>query len=246
MNLYKNLKALLHKSIPKKMLLKYEDELRFFYYLFYKGKKYQCNVCEKQIKSFIVENGNKICPRCGSLARGRKLFALLENQFLFENSEVLHFSPPRYLFSKLKKKKIKYVTTDYEDEFIAEHNYNIKDIAVASEKFDLIICYHVLEHVDEDQKAISELFRVLKKGGFCLVQTPFKEGEIYENDTVTSPSEREKHFGQNDHVRIYSREGLKERLENVGFKVCIKLIKSDLGNKSGFNLEETILICEKN
>lgn len=87
--------------------------------------------------------------------------------------------------------------------------------------------------------------RVLKKGGSCLVQTPFKKGEIYEDETIKSPKQREIHFGQFDHVRIYSKEGLKERLENVGFNVSLKHFNSDYDNLHGFNKDETVLICKK-
>lgn len=92
---------------------------------------------------------------------------------------------------------------------------------------------------------MQELWRVLHKGGNCLIQTPFKEGEISEDSTITTPEDREKYFGQNNHVRIYSIAGLKQRLENTGFKVDVKRFTESPENFNGFDQEETVLICHK-
>jgi hypothetical protein len=43
--------------------------------------------------------------------------------------------------------------------------------------------------------------------------------EIYEDPSITDEAGRWKHFGQNDHVRLYSKQGFLERLRGVGFKV---------------------------
>ena len=107
----------------------------------------------------------------------------------------------------------------------------------------MIICYHILEHIIEDTIAMKELFRVLKKSGKVLVQTPFQEGEIYEDETIVTPEDRLKHFGQDNHVRIYSIEGLVERLNNAGFTTEIRTLKGD--SYFGFSENERIIICEK-
>jgi ubiquinone/menaquinone biosynthesis C-methylase UbiE len=85
--------------------------------------------------------------------------------------------------------------------------------------YDLVFCNHVLEHVPDDQKAMSELYRVLKKGGTLIAQVPIKEDRLktFENWSITSPDERAKVFGQYDHVRIYGQDYY-SRLEKVGFK----------------------------
>jgi len=109
----------------------------------------------------------------------------------------------------------------------------------------LIICYHILEHITDDYQAINELFRVMKKGASCIVQTPFKDGDIYENPSIINELERLKHFGQKDHVRIYSVNGLKERLTQAGFRVDIKQFNELEDNKFGFKVSEKVLICTK-
>ncbi len=138
---------------------------------------------------------------------------------------------------------MKYFSTDFENEFIAEYNYDITQIPVENNFFDLIICYHILEHIEDDKKAMEELQRVLKSGGTCIIQTPFKEGDIYEDAFKKTKKERLEAFGQEDHVRVYSVNGLKERLCANGFKnVEVKTFDADA--RYGL-MDETILIAKK-
>jgi SAM-dependent methyltransferase len=155
---------------------------------------------------------------------------------------VLDFSPSRCLYRKLKNYPgISYISTDLSGDFLADRQYDITAIDAPDNRFDLILCYHILEHIPADQVAMRELRRVLKPGGTCLVQTPFKSGEIYENPAVTTPEERLQHFGQEDHVRIYSIQGLKERLEGAGFAVEVKTFGSGPTVKNGFATGDTVL-----
>jgi ubiquinone/menaquinone biosynthesis C-methylase UbiE len=101
-----------------------------------------------------------------------------------------------------------------------------------------------LEHIDEDRQAMSELFRVMKPGGKGIIQTPFKEGNIYENDTIVTREERKIHFGLEDHVRIYSVAGLCERLEQVGFLTKAISFQVEPPNFHGFR-NETVIFIEK-
>lgn len=245
--MYNSLKNLLKKIIPRNFIFKNEPFFRFFHGVFYIGNSHQCNVCTKKLTSFItLENNDLLCPFCGSLARNRRLWQLLNSEHKLAGS-VLHFSPSRNIYRKLKKRSdIRYVTSDYEDEFIADFNFDITNIDQKDASFDNIICYHVLEHIPEDEKAMKELYRVLKPTGTTFIQTPFKDGTIYENASITSPEDRLQHFGQEDHVRVYSPEGLKERLIQVGFQVNILTLKStEKDVYYGYNSPETILIATK-
>ncbi|MEC3907251.1 methyltransferase domain-containing protein [Tamlana sp. 2201CG12-4] len=145
-----------------------------------------------------------------------------------------------------KTKSINYFSTDFENKFLADYNFDITNINQESNTFNTIICYHILEHINDDDKAMDELYRVLKTGGQIYIQTPFKEGDIYENKSIVSPEEKLKHFGQEDHVRVYSIEGLKNRLQNHGFKV-LKMTFNEQPNDIflGFKSPETILIATK-
>lgn len=199
------------------------------------------------MKAFIsLENYDLLYPSCGSLSRNRSLWKLLNDNKSI-NGNILHFSPSRSLYRTLKKEKnINYYSTDFEDEFLADYKFDITNIKQENDKFDIIICYHILEHIIEDKKAMSELYRVLKPNGTIFIQTPFKEGDIYEDYSIITPEDREIHFGQNDHVRIYSVAGLKERLENIGFKMKTEnFIKHTDDLFVGFKSPETILIATK-
>ncbi len=148
------------------------------------------------------------------------------------------------LYKKWKKRKdIHYYPTDFENEFLSDYQYDITRINVEDNKFDLIVCYHILEHIINDKKAISELYRVLKTGGNLLVQTPFKEGDIYEDYSVKTEQERLIHFGQKDHVRIYSVKGLENRLKEAGFNTEIRIFDEDI--YLGLAKNETVIICKK-
>jgi SAM-dependent methyltransferase len=244
--MYNAIKFIAKSIVPLGILKKNELFLRSLVLPFYLGSKHQCNICEVKLSKFaVLNNDTSLCPKCGSLPRNRRLWSLLKDELTAE-VKILHFSPARSLCRKLKEiPDVKYLTTDYEGEFIADRKFDITNIEVESECFNLIICFHVLEHIIDDQKAMQELFRILEKGGKCLIQTPFKKGGIYEDSSITKPLEREKHFGQKDHVRIYSVEGLKIRLEDAGFVVDVLSFKEETSNCYGFSTEESILVASK-
>lgn len=245
-SVYNQLKHLAKKALPETFLFKHELKFRKLYAIPYRGKQFVCNTCNSHLRSFIeLDRGDLLCPVCGSLPRHRRLWQYL-NQKQLLNGKVLHFSPSRALWRLLTRQtNLDYHTTDYEASPIVQYQYDITNISIGDNQYDLIICYHVLEHIVEDARALSELFRVLRPGGHLLVQTPFKAGAIYEDFSITSPAERLQHFEQEDHVRIYSVEGLKARLKNAGFNVKVEKFVEDSSNKGGFKTEEILLHCRK-
>lgn len=127
---------------------------------------------------------------------------------------------------------------------------DITDIKLPDEQFDCVICYHVLEHIIDDNKAIEELYRVLKFGGWAIIQSPIdlKRKKTFEDNKISNFRDREKTFGQGDHVRIYGSD-YKFRLEKVGFKVKVDKYCSDLpdniSRKFGLLKDEDIYFCTK-
>ncbi|HWZ23214.1 MAG TPA: class I SAM-dependent methyltransferase [Cytophagaceae bacterium] len=243
--MYTFAKKIVSKIISNEKLMQCEVPLRKVYALFYAGNSHQCIICNTKLRTFLqLPNHDLLCPKCGSLARDRRLWQILTTVFLKNGITVLDFSPSRSLARKLKKTPaINYISTDLSGNFIADFRYDITHLAIADASIDLIICYHVLEHIENDRKALSELYRVLKPGGKAIIQTPFKEGEIYENFSITSPAEKEIHFGQDDHVRIYSVSGLKERLEQAGFTADPKAYDRDV--YYGLIANETVFVLTK-
>ncbi|HEY4788109.1 MAG TPA: methyltransferase domain-containing protein [Bacteroidales bacterium] len=244
--MYQKIKNLVKGIIPKRVLFKAEPWLRPLLYQFYRGNNFQCNICNKQLRRFISLGEDKLCPYCGSLSRTRRLWDILYAQFLEKGSVILDFSPARCVYRGLKKNtSIHYVGSDLSGDFLSDVRFDITNIDVESNKFDVIICYHVLEHIENDSQAMKELYRVLREGGSCIVQTPFKEGDIYENPAINDGAGRLKHFGQKDHVRIYSVNGLKERLIKSGFQVTIQEFTEEENNRFGFRTKEVVIFGSK-
>ncbi len=215
-------------------------------YAFYIGSVHQCSVCQKKPRSFILnQRKEQLCPNCGSLTRDRRLFLEFKKEgFTTKPIKLLDISPSRSLYSQFNKSKnIDYYPSDLSDDFMSKYQYDLTDMPVDNDYFDVIICFHILEYIEKDTMAMKELYRTLRPGGMIFVQTPFKSGEIYENDAITTPEDRKVHFGQDDHVRIYSVDGLKQRLTTVGFKVDIQQYETD--QYLGLLNNETILKLTK-
>ncbi|MBT8388012.1 MAG: class I SAM-dependent methyltransferase [Ignavibacteria bacterium] len=245
--MYEKTKKIFNSVIPGNVIIKNESLIRFLYYQFYRGGNVQCNICSKKLRKFIsLKSGEKLCSYCGSSSRNRRLWIILKSEFLRSNIRMLHFSPSRCLNRFLSQDpSFNYLTSDFLGEFEADRKYNITSINEVNDSFDLIICYHVLEHIEDDQKAMNELYRILKKGGSCVIQTPFKDGQIYEDDSIKTAEDRLKYFGQKDHLRIYSVDGLKERLIQSGFDVNIIQFNEDEDNYNGLNQREYVLTGTK-
>jgi len=225
---------------------RYEPVLRKVLARVYKGDRVYCTVCESSLSRFVAHPAGDLCPGCGSLGRHRRLWSILQDQVPLRPEEaILHFSPSRLIQKKLKQQFPYYVSTDYDGGLHTDKALDITNIEEPDNTYHIIICYHVLEHIMEDHKAISELYRVLKPGGKAIIQTPFREGSIYEDFSVISREQRKLHFGQEDHVRIYSADGLKQRLEAASFEVEVLSFQEEPGNRFGFKTEEYILIAGK-
>ena len=116
---------------------------------------------------------------------------------------------------------LRYVTADLSSAR-AGIKTDIMAIPCKSNSFDVVLCNHVLEHVADDQKAMRELFRVLAPGGWAILQSPIdtERAKTFEDPTIVSPRDRERAFGQHNHLRLYGRD-YKERLEKAGFAVKV-------------------------
>ncbi|MCU0429491.1 MAG: class I SAM-dependent methyltransferase [Cytophagaceae bacterium] len=225
-----------------------EPSLRLMYGWWYQGTQHQCPVCEKGNRRWtaLKASGDLLCPHCGSLSRDRRLWQLLQEAPLADGASVLDFSPSRSLFRKLSSwKAIRYEASDLSGNFLAHHQFDITQIPVEDNSYDVILCYHILEHIENDLQAMQELCRVLRPGGLIFIQTPFAES-CYENPAITSEAERLVHFGQEDHVRIYSIDELRKRLESCDFEVQVnRFLSSDKTLYYGLSHSETVLIATK-
>jgi SAM-dependent methyltransferase len=185
--------------------------------------KYFCPCCERCLTEWLDWNSyhQKVeCPNCKAHPRQR-LFQLHLNQhpdLLQGDLKVLHFAPEyifRQQFSAMKN--LEYITADLNNPAV-DIRIDIINIPYPDNTFDVILCSHVLEHVPDDRKAMSELFRVLKPGGWAHLQVPIdtSQQQTFEDPTITSPQDRLRHFGQEDHVRMYGLD-YEDRLQAAGF-----------------------------
>jgi SAM-dependent methyltransferase len=192
----------------------------------HRGNAHFCPVCETPLRHFFpagaTPRANARCPICGSLERHRMIYLYFKNEtnlFSNERKTMLHVAPEECFIERIGKiNAINYVTADLTAP--AKVQMDITDIQLDDNSFDVIYCSHVLEHIVDDCKAMRELHRVLKPNGWAVLQVPIKAEKTFEDPTIAAQDEREKYFGQKDHVRVYGLD-YKERLEKAGFIVQI-------------------------
>ena len=198
--------------------------------LIYVGRGRECPVCGTKRRKFlpygyVTSRDNALCPNCLSLERHRLLWLWLQRESdLFERCpKLLHVAPEvclmRHLRKAYKGHDLDYVTADLESP-LADMHFDVQQIPLEAESFDAIICNHIMEHVEDDGKALRELYRIMRRGGWGVILSPveLEREKTFEDDTITDPVERTRIFGQYDHRRIYGRD-YAARLREAGFEV---------------------------
>ena len=258
--------SLFRMVVPEKY---YPRFVGLYHNFIYFGNKVNCPFCGGHFRKFlsagldipvfkaknVIGGGrrlNAMCPRCYSYDRERLIYLYLERKtnIFHGNIKMLHVAPERNLQKVLMAHpNIDYLSIDLNSP-LAMIRMDVTDIKYEDNSFDVIICNHVLEHIPDDRKAMSELYRVLKPGGWAILQVPISLSldKTYEDPTIKTPEEREKVFGQSDHVRIYAKD-YKDRLESVGFFVEVYSFAEEFGesvvSKYGLLKNESIYICSK-
>lgn len=200
--------------------------------LLYVGRGRECPVCGTKRRKFlpygyVVSRDNALCPNCLSLERHRLLWLWLQRESdLFERRpRLLHVAPEVCLMRHLRRAYVEggnetdYVTADLESP-LADLHFDIQLIPLADESFDVIFCNHIMEHVEDDLRAMRELYRVMRRGGWGVILSPVEldRATTFEDDSITDEAERTRIFGQYDHRRVYGRD-YADRLREVGFEV---------------------------
>ncbi len=170
------------------------------------------------------------CPFCAASDRDR-LSALYIRKCLATDIKdklinVLDIapSPPLSRFLKDMKqpgRELTYRTADLYEKGV-DDKVDISDMKIYRDgQFNFLLCSHVLEHVPDDRKALSELYRVLKPGGRAILMVPIVLGikDTDEDPSVVTESDRWKRFGQFNHLRLYSKSGFVDRIEDAGFSL---------------------------
>ena len=227
-----------------------------FFDIFFKGTKFTDPINNKSYSYFFPYGYNKqrknaLCPGTFSLERHRLLWLYLkkETDFFNSNNKILHFAPEQCFHKFFKSFFKNYTTTDLNSP-IVDIKADICNLPFNDNSFDYILCNHVLEHIYDDEKAMKEIYRVLNKNGIAILQVPIdiNSNLTREGRDIDNKQDRNKLFGQYDHLRMYGLDYFK-KLKKVGFKVknidyLSKLKKEEVEKFSLIN-SGTIPVCIK-
>lgn len=222
----KKLIALFTRIFPRQTLIRFSGLFSILIRPFYIGNKVECPVCGKHFRKFLPYGygkamGNRMCPKCLSLERHRLIWLYLKQRSNFFEAplKVLHFAPEQPFLKRFRAlKNLDYTTADL-DSPIADLHLDVTNIDLPDNQYDVVICNHVLEHVNDVNKAFSEIKRILKPGGWAILMVPINpDVDTWEDPSITDPEERKRCFGQYDHVRQFGRD-YAQVLANAGFKV---------------------------
>jgi len=246
------------RLVPRKVLQKIAPWILPLIGRLYRGHNVTCPIIGKSYRKFlpygrINPRPNALCLESMSLERHRLLWLYLKEKtdFFKTKLRVLHIAPEQCFIQEFKKQHGGYYVTGDIESPLADVQMDIHQIPFDEGDFDCVLCNHVLEHVEDDKKAIGEINRVLKKGGWAILQVPFFYPlvDITEEDpTITDPGMREKRYGQSDHVRRYGKD-YADRIRSQGFKVTeddyCSTLPEETRTKYALPKDEIIYFCEK-
>jgi predicted SAM-dependent methyltransferase len=216
--------------VPRPLLIRLSLFAQPLLKVLFKGNKYTDPIDRRSFRKFLpygyrTQRQNVLSPSTLSLERHRLLWLYLERHSSFlkeapaKSVKLLHVAPEQCFHERFSKLPHVEVTTFDQNSPLAQVKGDLRALPFEDGVFDVVFCNHVLEHISEDLSAMKELYRILKPGGWGIVQVPMKADllETYEDHSVTTAAERQKHFGQYDHVRWYGRKDYFRRLEQAGF-----------------------------
>tara|TARA_X000000950_G_scaffold179755_1_gene218017 strand:+ start:3520 stop:4305 length:786 start_codon:yes stop_codon:yes gene_type:complete len=224
-NPLKRVVKLILNFFSRQFLLRISLILRPILRILYRGKKFVDPIDGSSYRTFLPYGYNRLrknalCPGTLSLERHRLLWLYLKKKtkLLEKNISVLHVAPEIIFIKKFKKiTNWNYVSIDLKSP-LADIKANVYNLPFEENCFDLILCNHVLEHIEDDYKALNELHRVIKNKGTLIAQVPLDKNlkKTFENKEIMNPKERNKYYGQYDHVRVYGLD-FYTRLAKSGF-----------------------------
>lgn len=249
--------ALVTRFIPRPFLHQISHFFLRIIALFYNGNRYEDPINGKTYRKLLPygrldSRKNALAPHSMSLERHRLLWIYLKEKtdIFTSDKKFLHIAP-EYCFIRLfkKQKNLEYITGDLFSPW-ADVKIDVHKIPFDDNSFDIIMCNHVLEHVDNDKKAMEEFHRVLRPGGWGIFQVPidYNREETLEDPNIKSKKDREKHYWQADHVRLFGLDYGK-KLKEAGFAVTeedfVKKMDPVLVERYALPRDEIIFFCRK-
>jgi SAM-dependent methyltransferase len=224
------LKRLGQRLLPKRL----HDAGAAIYWL---GTEYRCPICGWPTRAFrplaVNPTFRERCSRCGSLARHRLLWLYLRERtdFFSARLKVLHFSPEGCFTERFRRlRNLDYTTADIAGGYTAwMETLDLTAIAKPDNTYDVVLCIHVLQAVEDDARAMREVFRVLKPGGWALLNSRYDpDAEKTRPNPALPPPEVRAAATQKDFAyRIYGRD-FSEQLQAAGFEVEIVPFRDSL------------------
>ena len=249
--------SLILRKVPRKYLQYVSHIFLKMLIPFYWGNNVQCPIDGKTYRKFLPygrlhPRPNALCPSSLSLERHRLIWLYLQDKtnFFSAKLKVLHIAPELCFIKKFKAlPNLEYTTADL-DSPLADVKLDVHQIPYSENTFDVVFCNHVMEHVDHDIEAMKEILRILKPGGWAIIQSPVypELPHTLEDPSIIAPAEREKIYGQNDHQRKYGRD-YGDRLRKAGFQVTedhyVQQLETWKVNQYALPLDEIIYFCKK-
>ena len=210
-----------------------------------------CSCCQRDATTFLPfgvrPRARAKCPHCGSLERHRLLWMFLASRpaLLSDRPRLLHIAPEPIMERLFKASGVHYISADLSAR--TDVRLDVTALPFADGSLDAVVCNHVLEHVPDDRAAMREFCRVLSSRGWAILQSPLdpSRAATYEDFAIQDPADRERAFGQFDHVRIYGRD-YGERLSGSGFDVEAIPFAEQLGAERAARhalKREDIMLC---
>jgi SAM-dependent methyltransferase len=219
--------------------------------LLHRGRGRKCPACGTTVSRFApygtAHRPDAQCPGCGSLERHRALWLYLRERTdkLMVPIRVLAVAPDPYLEQQAVNLPWDYLSIDIRSGK-AMRAMDLTSLALPGADRDLVIAYHVLEHIVDDHAAMLEIRRVLKPTGLALLEVPLEGNETDERYMRASPRERAERYGQADHVRLYGAADFRRRLSTAGLdaeEVCVGDLFADLLEVHGLISEERFFVA---
>lgn len=248
------------RVIPRPILITFSLWFSKIAPLLYYGTRYEDPISGKTYRKFLpygysgrAKRKNVLCPGSLSLERHRLLWLYLKQKtdFFTAKHKVLHIAPEQCFYKLFRAMpNLDYTTGDYNSP-IADIHFDLHNAPFEDNTFSVVFCNHVLEHVEDADKCMRELYRIMKPSGWGIFQVPLDttRAVTYEDKSITSEADRELHYWQKDHVRLFGLD-YKDKLAAAGFKVTVEdfvnTIGDELADRYRLPLGEMIYFCRKN
>lgn len=210
------IKQLVPKAVRPKIRRAW-DRLR------HRGTDYFCPICSSPLREFQPWSGapNFRCPVCISKPPHRLAHRYFQlHPELFTADEMLvHIAPEpelRLAHGAFRQTGMQYRSGDLSGS--GDEKLDVRNLPFADQSVRLLYCCHVLNMIQEDRQAMSEIFRIMQPQGVALLQVP----AYYRGERTLEPRTREERkaaFHDEDIQRCYTDADYVSRLNDAGFRV---------------------------